>query len=371
MGLVRTADQRMIAETARAFLAEQSGSAARRRALEAGWDADLWARMTQELGWAAIAIPEAYGGAGLGWADLAVLMEEAGRELAMAPLFATCGLAAPLILAAGDEAQKAAIMPKLAAGAAATACLSPATVKLRGEPGAWRLDGEAAYVAHGHVAELLVVTASGTGEGESLVVLKATAPGVTITRRDSLDLTRPLSSVRFEGAAVEDALVLGAPGRAHPAIERGLAVARAMLAAEQVGAAEMCLETTRDYVGQRVQFGRPVGSFQAVKHRLADMAVQIETARSAAAWAADACDRDGAELHGASDAARAFASRAFERCAADAIQLHGGIGFTWEHDAHLYFKRARSAATLLGDVSSRLDALAEIIGLGTSEPVPA
>jgi alkylation response protein AidB-like acyl-CoA dehydrogenase len=202
-------------------------------------------------------------------------------------------------------------------------------------------------------------------------VIKADAPGVTVTRLNSLDLTRPLSAVRFEGAAVDDALVLGAPDLAHPAIERGLAVAQSMLAAEQVGAAEACLYTTRDYVAQRVQFGRPVGSFQAVKHKLADMVMQIEVARSAAAWAAEACDQGGAEIYAASDAARVFATRTFERCAADAIQLHGGIGFTWEHDAHLYFKRARSAATLLGDVTSRLDALAEIIGLGPTEPVPA
>jgi alkylation response protein AidB-like acyl-CoA dehydrogenase len=371
MGLVRSTDQRMIAETARAFLAEHSGSAARRRALDAGWDAGLWARMTGELGWAGIAIPEAHGGSGLGWADLAVLMEECGRELAMAPFFTTCGLAAPLIQAAADEDQQAALLPRIAAGAAAAVCLSEDGVALRGGAGDWRLDGAAPYVAYGHAAEILVVAARGPDEGLSLVAIEAAAPGVTVERRTSLDLTRPYSSVRFENARVADSQLLGGAGQARLAIERGVAVAQAMLAAEQVGAAEMCLGTTRDYVVQRVQFNRPVGTFQAIKHRLADMAMQVEIARSAVAWAAAACDEAGAGLFAASDTARVFATRAFDRCAADAIQLHGGIGFTWEHDAHLYFKRARSSATLLGDVSSRLDDLAELIGLGPSESLTA
>ena len=371
MGLVRSPDQRMIAETARAFLAEHAGSAARRRAFDAGWDADLWARMTGELGWAGIAIPEAHGGSGLGWADLAVLMEECGRELAMAPFFTTCGLAAPLILAAADANQQAALLPRIAAGAAAAVCLSEDSVALRGGAGDRRLDGEALFVAYAHVAEFLIVVAKGPDDGVSLVAIEASAPGVTIARRTSVDLTRPYGAVRFDNASVADAQVLGAPGQARLAVERGLAVAQAMLAAEQVGAAEVCLETTCDYVVQRVQFNRPVGSFQAVKHRLADMAMQVEIARSAAAWAASACDEGGAEMFAASDTARVFATRALDRCAADAIQLHGGIGFTWEHDAHLYFKRARSSATLLGDVSSRLDDLAELIGLGASESLTA
>jgi len=369
MGLVRSADQRMIAETARAFLEEHAGSQARRAAFDAGWDAALWARMSRDMGWTGIAIPEAHGGSGLGWMDLAVLLEETGRELAMAPLFTTCGLCAPLITAAADAAQQAVLLPRLAAGAPVAACLTGAV--LRGGSGDWRLDGEARYVAYGHTAELLVVVAQGPGEGVSLVVVEAGAPGIEITRQTSLDLTRPYSTVRFEGAPLADAQVLGEPGRAQAAIARGLSIASAMLAAEQVGAAEKTLEMTRDYVIQRVQFGRSVGSFQAVKHRMADMAVWVETARSAAAWAAVACDAPGDELFAASAAARVQATRALERCAADAIQLHGGIGFTWEHDAHLYFKRARSSATLLGDVSAQLDSIAEMIGLEPSESLPA
>jgi alkylation response protein AidB-like acyl-CoA dehydrogenase len=370
MALVRSADQRMIAETARAFLEEQSDSAARRRALDAGWDAGLWARMAGELGWTGIAIPEAYGGSGLGWADLSVLMEETGRELSMTPFFTTCGLCAPLIMAAGDAAQQADLLPRLAAGTAAAAWLGEG-VTLHGGPGDWRLDGDAAFVAYGHAAELLVVEARIHGAGTSLVIIGTDALGVAVERLGSLDLTRPYAAVRFHGARLDDSQILGAPGGAKGAIERGRDIASAMLAAEQVGAAEKVFEITRDYVAQRVQFGRPVGSFQAVKHRMADMAVRIETARSAAAWAAQACDEGGEDLFAASAAARIHATRALDRCAADAIQLHGGIGFTWEHDAHLYFKRARSSATLLGDVTSRLDALAELIGLTPTERLSA
>jgi alkylation response protein AidB-like acyl-CoA dehydrogenase len=382
MALVRTPDQRLIAETARAFLTEQAGSLPRRRVLEAGqgFDAELWRRITDELGWAAAAIPEAYDGGGLGWADLAVLMEETGRELAQVPFFTTAGLCAPLILQAATPDQAAALLPRLAAGARAAACLTgpagkPApegiAVTLAPDGAGWRLDGRADYVAFGHVADLLVVAAKGPGDGVSLAVVEASTPGVQIERVASLDTTRPYSAVRFQGVRLDAGRVLGAPGGAEAALRRGLAIAAAMLAAEQVGAAERTLEMTRDYVVQRVQFGRPVGAFQAVKHRMADMALWVETARSAAAYAAEACDDPDADLAAASAVARVHCTRALERCAADTIQLHGGIGFTWEHDAHLYFKRARSSATLLGDVTHHQDAVAALIGLTSPESVSA
>jgi alkylation response protein AidB-like acyl-CoA dehydrogenase len=375
MALVRTADQRLIAETARSFLEGEAGSLPRRRVLEGGtgFDAELWERLVDELGWAGAAIPEDSLGGGLGWSDLAVLMEETGRELVQVPFFTTAGLCAPLIQAAATAAQAAKLLPQFVAGAKAAACLTgpsgkaasagiSVTVQTDG-----RLDGRADYVAFGHVADLLVVAAKGPGEGTSLAVIDASAPGVAIERVTSLDETRPYSVVRFDSAQAE---ILGAPGQSDAALRRGLAIAAAMLAAEQVGAAEKILEITRDYVVQRVQFGRPVGAFQAVKHRMADMALWVETARSAAAYAAQACDDPDADLAAAAAIARVHCTRALERCAADAIQLHGGIGFTWEHDAHLYFKRARSSATLLGDIAHHQDAVAALIGL-TPESVPA
>jgi alkylation response protein AidB-like acyl-CoA dehydrogenase len=373
MALVRTPDQRLIAETARAFLQEEAGSLPRRRVLEAGegFDAGLWGRMVDELGWAGAAVPEAFGGGGLSWSDLAVLMEETGRELAQVPLFTTAGLCAPLIQAFASPEQAERLLPRLAAGERAAACLTgpsgkpaPAGIAVTAQADG-RLDGRADYVAFGHVADLLVVAARGPGAGTSLAVIDANARGVSVERVASLDETRPYSVVRFDGAQAE--LV----GQSDAALRRGLAVAAAMLAAEQLGAAERIMEITRDYVTQRVQFGRPVGAFQAVKHKLADMALWVETARSAAAYAAQACDDPDADLAGASAIARVHCTRALERCAADAIQLHGGIGFTWEHDAHLYFKRARSSATLLGDVAHHQDAVAALIGLVPPESVPA
>jgi alkylation response protein AidB-like acyl-CoA dehydrogenase len=382
MALVRTPDQRLIAATARAFLEGEAGSRPRRRTLEAGegFDAELWRRVTAELGWAAAAIPEAHDGGGLGWADLAVLMEETGRELAQVPFFTTAGLCAPLILEAASPDQAARWLPRLAAGARAAACLTgpagrPApdgiAVTLAPDGDGWRLDGHANYVAFGHVADLLVVAATGPGGGVSLAVVEVPMPCLQVERVASLDETRPYSIVRFDGVRLDRSQVLGEPGGAEPALRRGLAIAAAMLAAEQVGVAEKVLEITRDYVVQRVQFGRPVGAFQAVKHRMADMALWVETARSAAAYAAQACDDPDADLAAASAIARIHCTRALERCAADAIQLHGGIGFTWEHDAHLYFKRARSSATLLGDVAHHQDAVAALIGLTSTESVPA
>ncbi len=376
-----TEDQVMVRDSARAFLAEASDSAKVRAAmdLDQGWDATLWSRIGTGLGWTGISIPEAYGGSGMGYVALAIVMEEMGRTLCVSPFFASVVLAAEAILQAGTEAQKQALLPGIASGeTTATLCFTGAEGKpgqdgvdavLTASGNGFRLSGEASFVPFGHAADLLVVAAR-HGDGLSLAVVSATTPGVEIERLSVLDTTRPLASVRFSSVALQADAVLGVPGAAGGAFDKTLSVAAAMLAAEQVGGAEKCLEMTVEYSKTRTQFGRIIGSFQAVKHSLADMMVLVEASKSIAYYAACAIGEIEEEAAEAASMARAYCSDALYRCAADAIQLHGGIGFTWEHDAHLYFKRARASANLLGDPTYHREIVAQAMGLDTPSPAP-
>jgi len=363
-----TEDQRMIRDTARAFLSERGGL---RAALEAGEDAAFCAEAAA-LGWFGVALPEAFGGSGLGMVELAILMQETGRVLAMAPFFTTAGLAAPAIQAVGTPAQQAALLPGIARGETRAAmCLTGAS----GLPAPWELPifdgavlkGAAHYVAWGHAANLLLVAARAPGssgwDGVSLVALPAGTPGLVVAREVSMDLTRPYATLRFENVEVPQSAILGAPGQAGPGLRRALAISAILLAAEQLGGAERVLEMSVEFAKQRVQFGRPIGGFQAVKHMLADMMLLVETARSAAFYAACVADEMPEELEEAAAIARATCTDAFTTCAGQAIQVHGGVGFTWEYDAHLYFKRARSSATLLGDAAYHRELLAGVMGL--------
>jgi alkylation response protein AidB-like acyl-CoA dehydrogenase len=214
------------------------------------------------------------------------------------------------------------------------------------------LSGVSDFVIHGDSADLLLVLARAAGSrgasGISVVVIPAATPGVTVHPHVMLDLTRPMSRVEFAGVVIGREQLLGEPGAAGSAVEEALDLARIALASEALGGAERVLEMTTAYAKERVQFGRPIGSFQAIKHRLADMMIEVEAAKSAAWYAACVADERREELAEAAAIAKSYCCDAFFDCAANAIQLHGGIGFTWEHDAHLYFKRARAAATLLG-----------------------
>jgi alkylation response protein AidB-like acyl-CoA dehydrogenase len=375
MNFSLTEDQRAIQDSARRFLDETAPPDRLRRALEdpAGFDATLWAEMTRELGWAGIAIPEAYGGAGLGAMELALLLEEMGRALPFTPFFETAALAAQLILAAGDEAQKANLLGPIAAGElrAAVSMAGPdgriapksfgATLWEAGPH--WRLNGKAPFVAFGHVADLLLVAAAGRGAGFSLVAIPSSTPGVTIRREQNLDLTRPYSTIHFDDVPVERDQILGEPGGATASLTHALTLAAGLLAAEQTGGAARCLDDAVDYAKQRIQFGRPIGAFQAVKHKLADMMLLVEASRSAAYYAAAAIDAGGSEAQTACSVAKAYCSDAYYRCAADAIQVHGGIGFTWEHHAHLYFRRARASAAWLGDADAHREQVGSAMGL--------
>jgi alkylation response protein AidB-like acyl-CoA dehydrogenase len=374
-------EQQLIQESARTLLDESASSERVRAALqtEVGYDPDLWNVMAREMGWAGTAIPSAYGGAGLGMVELAILQHEQGRRLAPSPFFSTVCLAAPVVMAVSHEWQKVELLGRIARGEIRVAA---AITGASGVPGCEgitaelqragrhrQLTGQSGFVIHAHACDRMLVAARAPGtvgtEGISLVCLDAGTRGVSVDERVMLDLTRRMARVSFDAVEIVPDAVLGELEAAGDALESALQRARIALAAEAVGGAEWALDATCAYARQRIQFGRPIGSFQAVKHQLADMKVRLEAAKSALWYAACVADELDAELAEAAAIAKACCCDAFYRCAADAIQLHGGIGFTWEHDAHLYFKRARAVSSLLGSPSWQRERLARLMGLGT------
>ncbi|GAA3378283.1 acyl-CoA dehydrogenase family protein [Streptomyces racemochromogenes] len=375
-----TAEQDEMRRTLREILAKRCGPDEVKAAVRtaAGHDRELWQQLSRQLGLPGIAVAEEYGGVGCAPGDLALACEETGRVLLPSPLLATAVLAAPLITALGTPVQRSALLPPLAAGELTAALAVPgpalaAALALTGDntPGdwagggraggvqarrtdeGWRLYGEVPQVLDGHSAGLLLVAAhtGGFARGRTLLFLvREGAPGLVRDRQTTLDETRPQGRVQLRDVESE---LLGTDDRTAPPsalptlpVLPALAAtgrrAAAVLAAEAVGAADRALARTVEYVCQREQFGRAVGSFQAVKHRLADLYVQVQAARSAAYYAAWDPDQGGLAL--------AQALEALRTTAGEAIQLHGGIGFTWEHDAHLYFKRAAADELLFGPV---------------------
>ncbi|MYS90204.1 MULTISPECIES: acyl-CoA dehydrogenase family protein [Streptomyces] len=369
-----TAEQDEIRRTLRELLHKRSGPEELRAAVgtPAGYDPALWTALAEQLGLPGLALPEAHGGVGCSVTELALACEETGRVLAPSPLLATAVLTAPLLLALGTDSQRANLLPGIASGrlTAALAVPGPALatalgltghdprgewagggraggVQARRIDGGWRLYGQADQVLDGHSAHLLLVAAHSGGFARSRVLLflvRGDAAGVTRVRQTALDATRPQARLQLRDVPAE--LLGGADTDSLPALARLGGTAAACLAAEAVGAADRVLERTVEYVGRREQFGRPVGSFQAVKHRLADVYVQVQAARSAAYYAAWAASH-GEPVGGL---ALAQALQALRSAAAEGIQLHGGIGFTWEHEVHLYFKRAAGDELLFGPV---------------------
>jgi alkylation response protein AidB-like acyl-CoA dehydrogenase len=305
-------------------------------------DPELWRRAVA-LGWSSLLVPEEFGGAGLGFVELAAVLEELGRALALSPLFATA-LATFALGEGGNEDARREWLPKIAEGATATVAFGDG-VTARDD----RLEGRARFVVDGASAELVLVEAGG-----ALFAVR----GAELTRQamPALDETRPLAELRLDG-------VRAARLPATNLVARTRDRAKVALAVESVGGGARCLELSVEYAKTRVQFGRPIGSFQAVKHTLANLLVELETARAAALWAAWAASVDDGELPVAAALARATCGEAFYRCAADTIQIHGGIGFTWEHDAHRYFRRARSGLELLGDLGDERARIARHLGL--------
>ncbi|MEU9730706.1 acyl-CoA dehydrogenase family protein [Streptomyces sp. NPDC048002] len=364
-----TPEQDGIRRALRELLDKRCGSRELRAAVDSpdGYDPALWAALAGQLGLPGLALPEEYGGVGCSVTELALAAEETGRALAPTPLLATAVLAAPLILALGSPDRRAALLPRIADGsltaalAAPPACLAltgandgdwagggrSGGVQARPTADGWRLYGEVDHVLDGHRAGLLLVAAHTGGFARSrtgLFLVPGDAAGLVRVRRTALDATRPLAGLQFREVGAEP---LGREGADVPAALARLGdTAATVLACEAVGAAERVLELTVGHVRRREQFGRPIGSFQAVKHRLADVYVQVQAARSAAHYAAWAA----AHAEPVGGLALAEALTALRVAAGEAIQLHGGIGFTWEHDAHLYFKRATGDELLFGPV---------------------
>ncbi|MFD9103201.1 acyl-CoA dehydrogenase family protein [Streptomyces virginiae] len=387
-----TAEQDEIRRTLREILGKRCGPDEVKAAVRtaAGYDRELWQQLSRQLGLPGIAVAEEYGGVGCGPADLALACEETGRALLPSPLLATAVLCAPLIAALGSAAQRSALLPPLASGGLTAALAVPGPVlatalALTGEDAAgqwsgggraggvqaradaagdgWRLYGEAAQVLDGHSASLLLVAAHTGGFARSrtlLFLVREDAPGLVRSRQTVLDETRPQARIQLRDVPAE-LLGGGEEGGDVPgALAATGRTASAVLAAEAVGAAGQALARTVEYVRQREQFGRAIGSFQAVKHRLADLYVQVQAARSAAYYAAWDPDQGGLAL--------AQGLEALRLTAGEAIQLHGGIGFTWEHDAHLYFKRAASDELLFGPVHRLRAHAADRAGLFAPAP---
>jgi alkylation response protein AidB-like acyl-CoA dehydrogenase len=374
-----TEEQEALRAAARSFLADHSASADVRRALESelGYDPEVWKRIAGELGWPGVAIPEDYGGLGLGAVELTALMEEMGRALLCAPFFSSVCLAANALLAGGREEQKRELLPAIAEGRAlATLAWVEAagdwsatgiatTARRRGDE--YVLDGAKRHVLDGVAADWLVVAARREGtageEGVSLFAVPSGTPGLERRALPTMDPTRRLAEVVLRDARVPASALLGAEGEGGAPLGEALDRAAVALAAEQVGGAQRCLDLAVAYAKEREQFGRPIGSFQAIQHKCADMMVAVESARSASYYAACVADDGGPELPVAASLAKAFCSDAYFRCAAECLQIHGGVGFTWEYDVHLYFKRARSTEVFLGDPATHRERVAQRIGL--------
>lgn len=382
-----TAEQLLIQETADRFLAEVSDSSAVRTAMSsvAGYDATTWTRIAEEMGWPALHIPEEYGGLGLGFVELSILLEQMGRYLLCAPFYATACLATPALLLSSNEALKQRWLPTIAAGScSATLAFAggqgwgadDVTASVQPLADGYRLSGHYPQVIDGCQATLLIVAArtpDSTGEaGISLFALPRETPGVHCTALATLDQTRRLARVELQDVQLDAGQLLGSFGQCGALLSEVLQLACIGLAAEQTGGAQAALDMTLAYTAERQQFGRSIASFQAIKHRCADMMLQLECARSAAYYAAcvaqERLDPEGdaqvrSELLAAAATAKIHASEAFMQCAADSIQLHGGVGFTWEYDPHLYFKRARASEQLLGSPALHRERLAtQILG---------
>ncbi|MFE3198747.1 acyl-CoA dehydrogenase family protein [Embleya sp. NPDC059237] len=362
-------------------------------ATETGYDAEVWRRVCEQTGLAGLAIPEQYGGVGFGFTELVVALEEMGRALFPSPFLASSVLTAYALVHAGDEAARAEYLPGLAAGETlgALALAEPGRRDVRavemaaradGDGDGWRLDGVKTHVIDGLIADLIVVGARVEGGSAAtpykggggrrvggdlaLFAVERDAAGLTRTALPTLDQTRKQARLTF---ADTPARLLGAVG-ADAALERVLALAEIAVAAEAVGGAGRCLEATVEYTKGRVQFGRPIGSFQAIKHRCADLYVEVETARSAlyyAAWAATEAEAAGlgspGELAVMAPLAMTTATAAYRHVAEEMIQLHGGVGFTWEYDCHLYLKRAITSAHLLGERGVQRERIAALAGI--------
>ncbi|WP_433602341.1 acyl-CoA dehydrogenase family protein [Nocardia sp. CA-135953] len=361
-------------ETVRAFLADHSSEEAVRKIADdpdaLGYDPQVWSQMGEQLGLMQLALPEKFGGDGYGFPELRVVLEEQGAALLCSPFVASAIFAAQSLLSSGDDEACARYLPAIGSGSTiATLALAEEagvwdtgaieTVATRGDAGTWRITGTKCFVPHAGAAELFLVAAK-TPEGPSLFAVERGTAGLGVRNLQTIDGTSPLGEVTL---AETPAVLIGTAGGAADGLRRVVDLGGLALAAEQVGGLRRCLEMSVAYAKERNQFGRPIGSFQAIKHKLADMLVRAELADAATEAACEAVAEDRHDASPAALAAYITASEAFEFIAAETIQVHGGIGFTWEHPAHLYFRRARAAQNLLGGPTAAHHRLLERMGI--------
>ncbi len=364
-------EQEELRKMVKRFLEEKSPESEVRRlmATSEGYDSAVWDQMAKELALQGLGIPEEFGGQGYGPVELYVVFEEMGAALFCSPYFSTVALAANAVLFVGTDEDKATYLPGIASGE------TIATLAITDDAGLWDLtktstvatksgdgfvvNGVRSYVTDGSTSTVLFVPAM-TEKGLSLFAVQGDAAGVERETLATMDQTRKQSRVVLTNAPAQ---LVGVEGEALAGLETTLQVAEAALAAEQVGGAQRVLNNSVEYAKHRVQFGRPIGSFQAIKHKCADMLLDVESAKSAAYYAAWASQERNDELPIAASLAKSFCSEAYFHCAAENIQIHGGIGFTWEHHAHLYFKRAKSSELFLGDPAYHRELLAQRLGI--------
>jgi alkylation response protein AidB-like acyl-CoA dehydrogenase len=372
-------EQDMLRQSARDFLVKESPMTYVRRMMEddRGFSDDQWNKMA-ELGWMGLILPEQYGGSGLDFVDMVVVLEEMGRVVLPGPFFSTVILGGVALLEGGTDAQKKDLLPKLAAGKLrmTLAQLEPnarwdgegVQLEAKKDGAGWKLSGTKLFVPDAHTADVLVVAARTTpgskgADGVSLLLVDAKAPGISTTLLKTMDQTRKLCEVGFKDVAVAGDRLLGTPGQGWKLLDRVVDRGKVGICAEMCGGAQKVLEMSVEYAKVREQFGKPIGSFQAIQHKCANMLVEVESSKSATYYAAWAVANDVAEAPLAAAMAKAYTSDAYRHTAGEGIQIHGGIGFTWEHDMHIYFKRAKSSEVTFGDATWNRELVAQLINL--------
>jgi alkylation response protein AidB-like acyl-CoA dehydrogenase len=371
-------EQELLRSTARKFFENECASETVRRLMDTpeGMTPELWGKLAEQ-GWLGLIFPETYDGMGLGFVDLTVLMEEMGRAVVPGPYFSTVLLGGLAILEAGSEVQKKEWLPRIAGGQKRvtlawlepSAILGPAGVTLEAKSagGKYTLAGTKLFVPDAHTADAIVVVArTGAGKAEdgvSFFLVPRDARGVEVKLLPTMDQTRKLCEVTLSGVSLGADALMGEAGKGWAPLARVLDRACVALCAEMCGGAQKVLDMTVEYAKIRQAFGKPIGSYQGVKHKAADMLVEVENSKSITYYAAWAMDDGTSEGPLAVSMAKAYVSDAYRRVAAAGIQLHGGIGFTWEHDLHLYFKRAKGSEFTFGDATYHRERVAQLVNL--------
>lgn len=374
-----TEDQEALRDATRKFLDNECPTTFVRKMMadDTAHATELWKKIAQ-LGWLGILVPEDFGGSGGSFLDLVVILEETGKSLLPGPFFATALLGTTAILAGGSAAQKSTILPKVAEGKQVlTLALAEksgrydaagVTLAAKAKGSDFVLSGEKLFVPDAHVADHIIVAArTGRGsnleDGVTLFLIDAKSPGVSISQLKTVDMTRRQCHVALQDVAVAGSQVVGEVGKGWPVLRRVLDQAMAGLCAEMVGTGQKALDLAVNYAKERVQFGKPIGSFQAVKHKCVDMMVQVENARSLTYYAAWTVDENVPEAHQAVPMAKAYCSDMCKTVTSEAIQVHGGIGFTWEHDMHLFYRRGLASEAAFGSAPVHREVVAQSLNL--------